>query len=149
MKTSFILKTAIIGVFATVLTLNVQAQKIEESDLKVDITKITNPTEKLNALEPITFKYDVDKYKYLRLPSGNQYGFKTNGVNTQLPGIVTETSKMYPAGKNQSKVAKYEEVQMNNLIPVLVAAVKEQQTEIELLKKEIERLKVKSAQLID
>jgi hypothetical protein len=147
MKNSFVYKTAILGVFITCLSLNLQAQKIEETELKVNISKITNPTEKLNALEPITFKYDVDKYKYLKLPSGNQYGFKTSGLNVELPGLISETSKLYTEGKSQSRVVKYEEVQMDNLIPVLVAAVKEQQAEIELLKKEIERLKVKSTQL--
>jgi hypothetical protein len=58
--------------------------------------------------------------------------------------MVYEVSKIYEAGKNNSKVASYNEVQTTDLIPVLVAAIKEQQAEIELLKKEVQLLKQRS-----
>ena len=120
------------------------AQKINEQELKVNVGKISNSTQQLNNLEPVTFNSDVDKYKHLKLPAGEQYGFLASNVQPEFPAMVYEASKMYESGKNNSKVAKYNEVQTENLIPVLVAAIKEQQAEIELLKQEVKLLKAKS-----
>lgn len=125
-------------------TLTVSAQKIDEQELKVNIDKISNSTQHLKNLEPVTFKYDVNKYKHLKLPSGEQYGFLASNVQPEFPAMVYEASKVYESGKNNSKIAKYNAVQTENLIPVLVAAIKEQQAEIELLKNEVKLLKAKS-----
>lgn len=132
------------GLLLCVATLTSSAQKINEQELKVNIGKIANSTEHLKNLEPVTFKYDVSKYKNLKLPAGAQYGFMASNVQTEFPDMVYEASKSYDAGKNNSKIARYNEVQTEHLIPVLVAAIKEQQAEIELLKKEVELLKEKS-----
>ena len=125
-------------------TLTVSAQKIDEQELKVSVGKISNSTQHLKNLEPVTFKYDVNKYKHLKLPAGEQYGFLASNVQPEFPAMVYEASKVYESGKNNSKIAKYNEVQTADLIPVLVAAIKEQQAEIELLKNEVKLLKAKS-----
>jgi hypothetical protein len=143
MKT-LLFKGSVMGLLLSAATLTVNAQKINETDLKVNVDKISNSTQHLKNLEPVTFKYDVNKYKHLKLPAGEQYGFLASNVAVNFPAMVHETSKMYSAGKNNSKTAKYSEVQTADLIPVLVAAIKEQQAEIELLKKEMQLLKEKS-----
>ncbi|MFA4868583.1 MAG: tail fiber domain-containing protein [Pedobacter sp.] len=143
MKNHF-LKCSVTGLLLGAATLTASAQKINEQELKVNVGKIANSTQHLKNLEPVTFNYDVSKYKHLKLPAGAQYGFMASNVQTEFPEMVYEASKVYDAGKNSSKVAKYSEVQTENLIPVLVAAIKEQQAEIELLKKEVRQLKEKS-----
>lgn len=144
MRYSLILKGSALGVFLSVNALIVNAQKIEEQQLKVNVDKIANSTAHLKNLEPVTFRYDVEKYKHLKLPSGEQYGFLASNVAPEFPAMVYEASKIYNSGKNNAKVAKYNAVQTENLIPVLVAALKEQQAEIELLKKEVNLLKERS-----
>ena len=141
MKQPFLGKIAIAAILLSAAALNVNAQKIQEQELKINVTEISNPVKHLINLEPITFKYDVSKFNYLKLPSGNQYGFKTNNLKTEFPEMVKETGKVYGAGKNNSKVAKYDEEQTQSLIPVLVAAIKEQQAQIDMLKKELAQLK--------
>lgn len=141
MKQPFLGKIAIAAILLSAAALNVNAQKIQEQELKINVTEISNPVKHLINLEPITFKYDVSKFNYLKLPSGNQYGFKTNNLKTEFPEMVKETGKVYGAGKNHSKVAKYDEEQTQSLIPVLVAAIKEQQAQIDKLKKELAQLK--------
>lgn len=141
MKTSIQLKGAFAVIFLTAAALNSNAQKINEQELKVNVAEITSATAKLNGLKPVTFQYDLKKYPSLKLPSGNQFGFLTGDMKAQYPELVTETAKMYTAGKNNSAVAKYDEVETAKLIPVLVAAIQEQQEAIELLKREIEQLK--------
>jgi len=135
---------AAVALLLSACAITASAQKINEQELKVNVGKISNSTQQLKNLEPVTFKYDVDKYKHLKLPAGEQYGFLASNVQPEFPAMVYEASKMYESGKNNSKVAKYNEVQTENLIPVLVAAIKEQQAEIELLKQEVKLLKAKS-----
>lgn len=137
-------KGTAMGLLLAAVSLTANAQKINEQELKVNVGKISNSTQHLKNLEPVTYKYDVDKYKHLKLPAGEQYGFMASNVQPEFPAMVYEASKVYESGKNNSKVAKYNEVQTENLIPVLVAAIKEQQAEIELLKKEVQLLKQKS-----
>lgn len=142
MKYPLLKKGSIVGLFLAAACLtNVNAQSINENDLKVNVNRISNPTDQLMALQPITFNYDVEKYRRLKLPQGNQYGFVSQSVATEFPTMVYQASKMYSFGKNQTKVANFQDVQMENLIPVLVAAIKEQQEQINLLKKEIGILK--------
>jgi CRISPR/Cas system-associated protein Cas5 (RAMP superfamily) len=144
MKYPLVGKSAVLGLLLSACGLTAAAQKIDEKELKVEIQKISASTQQLFSLEPVTFKYDVKKYKYLNLPAGNQYGFLASNVQLSFPDLVHETSKQIPSGKNSNKVASYNEVDNKDLIPVLVAAVKEQQLEIENLKKEISILKQKA-----
>ncbi|ACU04309.1 tail fiber domain-containing protein [Pedobacter heparinus] len=137
-------KGSVMGLLLGIASLTASAQKINEQELKVNVGKISNSTQHLKNLEPVTFQYDVNKYKHLKLPAGEQYGFMASNVQPEFPAMVYEASKVYEAGKNNAKVARYNEVQTENLIPVLVAAIKEQQAEIELLKKEVQLLKAKS-----
>ncbi|WEK21397.1 MAG: tail fiber domain-containing protein [Candidatus Pedobacter colombiensis] len=140
---NLIFKGVLIGLLLSASSLTVSAQKIDEQELKVNIGKISNSTQQLKNLEPVTFKYDVNKYQYLKLPAGEQYGFMASNVQSEFPAMVYEVSSVYASGKNNSKIAKYSTVQTENLIPVLVAAIKEQQAEIELLKNEVKLLQTK------
>ena len=141
MNFQFLIKSSLFGLIASMFSLNVNAQKIEDQKLKTNVSVISGAISYVKKLEPIKFNYDVQKFKHLQLPQETQYGFTINSVDTSFPSIVKETAKMYPAGKNSMRIALYDEVNTGNLIPVLVAAIKEQQVEIENLKKELGRLK--------
>ncbi|WP_276088263.1 tail fiber domain-containing protein [Pedobacter sp. JY14-1] len=141
MKYPILGKSAVLGLFLSACVFTVNAQNIEESELKVNVEKVSGSARQLINLEPVKFQYDVKKYKGLNLPSGNQYGFLASNVQSSFPELVHETARQYPSGKNSNKVVTYKEVDNKDLIPVLVAAIKEQQSEIEMLKKEIGLLK--------
>lgn len=143
MKTSFILKgicTLTISIGACTLS---HGQHIQNDEIKTNIVQIENPTEKLKKLNPIIYNYDREQFKNLDLPAGNRYGFLTDGVENVFPDMMQTSSKIYTTGKNTTKTAKYADVDQERLIPVLVAAIKEQQEQIEVLKKEVEELKSK------
>jgi len=140
-KYPLLIKGSLMGLLFSAVAFSANAQKIEDQELKINVSKIANSTQHLINLEPVTFQYDVKKFKNLSLPSTNQYGFLTRSVSAEFPSLVVEKSTQVNAGKNASKVASYDEVKTAELIPVLVAAIKEQQAEIELLKKEIGLLK--------
>ncbi|MFD1770505.1 tail fiber domain-containing protein [Sphingobacterium suaedae] len=123
------------------LTYSASAQQVNENELKINVTKIANSTQQLKNLEPVAFQYNTQKFKNLELPAGNQYGFLASNVETVFPDMIQTSSKVYHASKNSSKVAKYAEVDQESLIPVLVAAIKEQQEQIEALRKEVAELR--------
>jgi hypothetical protein len=141
MNFQFLIKGSILGLIAALCTSHVSAQKIADQELKTNVTTISGAIHYVKQLEPIKFNYDVQKFKNLKLPSSTQYGFTSNSVGSAFPSILQETSQMYPAGKNSLRIAKYDDINKDNLIPVLVAAIQEQQIEIENLRKEITRLK--------
>jgi hypothetical protein len=143
MKKEIIYKSACIALFIMLSNTAIKAQLIEESNIKTNVIAIANPIEKLQNLEPIYFNYNVKEYSKLKLPKTLQYGFKIKGVEESFPSLITTNTKTHSAGKNQYKNASFKDVNTDDLIPVLVAAINEQQQAIELLKKELAELKNK------
>lgn len=141
MNRNIIITGALAGVFLMMTSLDSSAQKISEQELKTNVTDISSATAKVMNLKAVTFQYDVKKYNNLKFPAGMQYGLLAEQVKPEFPELVNERAKSYSAGKNAFRVAKYDEVENAQLIPVLVAAIQEQQEQISLLKKELENLK--------
>lgn len=138
------LKYTVVTAFSVITSLStLNAQQLNEHELKINIQDIRNSTEQLNKLTPITFDYDTKKFSTLNLPQGSQYGFLASNVKSILPDIARQSSQVYSLGKNTTKTATYDSVDAESLIPLLVAAIKEQQQQIESLRKELDALKEK------
>ncbi|MGC4036204.1 MAG: tail fiber domain-containing protein [Chitinophagaceae bacterium] len=120
-------------------------QKIDDKEIKQNIISIENPLQRLVQLEPKNFEYDRSKYKALQLPAGRQYGFMVENLQTVFPELVTYKNYSYSIGKNLFRTATIKHVDVESIIPVLVASIKEQQAEIEKLKSELALLKDKNA----
>lgn len=136
-------KSLFIGLFVSALSFSVSAQKIDEQQIKVGVSEIDNPLQYLETLKPVTFKYDNSKFKELKLSTGLQHGFLTQDFKSKHPELVFEAFKTFPAGKGNTKTIRYDEVSNDSLIPVLVAAIKEQQLQIEALKQQLSQMKAK------
>lgn len=141
MKHTSILKGAAVAALIGISALSASAQQIEEQTLKTNVAEISNSMEYLKSLKPVTYRFDSAKFKHLKLPQYTQYGFLANQTKSAYPDLVFEAVKPYTSGKNSTSVARYDEVQKDSLIPILVAAVKEQQAQIDRLKAELEQLK--------
>lgn len=120
-----------------------QAQTLSDNEIKKNIAPIENPLKSITALEPKVFEYNTATYNYLKLPPGSHYGFISEDVKLVFPAMVKQQQYQYMQGKNFFKKASASSVQMQQLIPVLVAAIKEQQVQIDALKNELEELKKK------
>ncbi len=118
-----------------------QAQDIADATIKKNISAIDDPLQKLIQLSPKSFEYDHKTYKHLKLQPGTQYGFIAEDLQTVFPNLVKERSVSYMFGKNAYRHTTIKVIDEASLIPVLVAAIKEQQTAIENLKTEIQALK--------
>ncbi len=142
MKTLFFRSSGIL-LLMIISLMSVKAQDSKSEDLKVNVNKLVDGINKIKQLEPISFQYDSSKYKDLEshLPSGDRFGFLEQSVAVNFPSLVQTNSYVLPTGKNSNKVAKINEVNKEELIPVLVAAIKEQQEQIEFLRQEINALK--------
>jgi hypothetical protein len=77
------------------------------------------------------------------LPGGKQYGFLAEDVQQVFPELIRYRNMNYATGKNSSRTAQVKTMDMESLIPILVASIKEQQAEIEKLKAELSELKQK------
>lgn len=90
--------------------------------LKSNIQPLQGGLEKVLQIQPKTYQYISGVVPHLRLPDGPQIGF----VAQEIEGIFPELVLTRDAGT----VAEYKAVDYIGLIPVLVAAVQEQQREI-------------------
>jgi len=124
--------------------LNASAQQIADSELKINRAPVENPALHISKLEPVTFEYNHEKFKQLDLPKGRQYGFVNDQAAVTMPGLLKDVNKMYPVGKNAFKTATMTTTDLESLIPIMVGAIKQQQEEIEQLRKELNDLKVKT-----
>jgi len=132
-----------ISLICTALLLlgTVYAQSLADSEIKRNITSISSPLQKLVMLEPKSYEYETAKFKYLKLQHGRKYGFLAENVQGIFPELVGERSVQYMFGKNSYRDATIKTVDETALVPLLVAAIKEQQLQIEALKAAVAELK--------
>jgi hypothetical protein len=134
-------KKIILAVFFSGITVLLSAQPVHDSEIKKNVTDINTPLQKLVQLEPKVFEYNTEKYKHLKLKSGKTFGFMSDNMQQVFPELVITKHSSYMFGKNIYRDTKMKTIDEASLIPVLVASIKEQQAEIEKLKKDIKELK--------
>ncbi len=117
------------------------SQEVHDTSIKKNVETIDQPLSRLAQLQPKTYVYNERSYKGLKLPGGTQYGFLAGNVEDVFPGLVQYRNYNYAVGKNSYRTARIKNVDTESLIPVLVAAMQELQSEISKLKTEIETLK--------
>lgn len=104
---------------------------LSDSRLKKDVVAIEDGLDKVMSLRPVSFNWDKSANPKLNLDDRNHLGFLAQEVEQILPQVVSIANDSM-----QTKAIAYSDV-----VPVLTAAIQEQQTEIEQLKSEIEELK--------
>ncbi|MFC3560883.1 tail fiber domain-containing protein [Pedobacter jamesrossensis] len=125
------------AVFLISASLKISAQEVAQTNVK----PLNNSLEMVSKLQPVSFNYDKAWAEKLKLPSTSQYGFVGTDAKAAVPSVVAVQAKQYPAGKNAFNSATLTKVDYESLIPLLVGSIKEQQEQIEQLRKEISNLK--------
>ena len=141
------LKSSILFICFLLVTICSGAQEIPDAVIKKNITVIDNPLQKVIQLSPVSFEYDHANYRHLKLQHGQQYGFIAENLQPIFPTLVTERSVSYMYGKNVYRNARIRIVDEASLVPILVAAIQEQQSEMEKLKADVHELKNKLSNL--
>jgi hypothetical protein len=115
--------------------------------LKSGIQPITNAISLVQALKPSTYAYKTSEYKQMELPEGQQFGLIADEVKEVFPALVK--AAIQPAkyenddrenGRVVMEEVSFEAVNYTALIPVLIAAMQEQQQMIEAQQRKIEAL---------
>jgi hypothetical protein len=119
------------------------AQQLTDETIKTNISPIQQPLKVLQSLQPRSFEYRTHEYKYLRLPEGSRFGFIAEDFQKVLPGLVYNKPYTYAFGKNSTRNATIKTIDMESLIPVLIASIQEQQAQIDQLRAELEALRRK------
>ncbi len=128
----------------------------ESSDrkLKNDIKAVSGALSILNQLSPSIYTYKTDEYSQMHLPEGLHYGLIADEVQLVVPGAVKKAA--HPAqyenhnmreGKKLSDEVEFDAVNYTEMIPILIAAVKEQQVMIEELKIENQKIDLQQLQI--
>lgn len=112
--------------------------------LKKDIRDLDNALDIVMGLHPKTYEYRQDEFPGMALPAGRQYGLIAQEVEQVLPEIVMENVNPPRYDSNGSLVSQevdFKSLSYQELVPVLIRAVQEQQVQIERQQAEIEALK--------
>lgn len=125
-----------------------------DRNLKENIKPLESGLKTIMKLNPTIYNFRGNgEYNGLKLSTGLHYGLIAQEVEQVLPSLVKDNVHTYSvpvnsiSGPNQSngdeviKTMDYKTMNYTELIPVLIKAVQEQQSEIERLTKEVERLK--------
>jgi len=107
-----------------------------DSTLKQHLDTITNAYNILKSITPYTFIFKQD-VQGLNLPSGKQYGFCAQQVQTILPELVKQTIVPVSLDSNGNVIIpelNFLTINTEQLIPVIVASIFEQERKFDSLK---------------
>ena len=137
----------LIFLFILLVSTDVRAQVLPDSLLKKNIHPLMQPVHLINQLEPRMYEYNTARYSNLKLPAGTRTGFITDEVASLFPGMVHYKKISWMKGKNLFQTVTIPQLDMEYLVPLLVASVKEQQQSIDKIKSELAGLKQELAEL--
>jgi hypothetical protein len=126
------------------------AYQPSDRKLKNDVQPLTGALGIIERLNPSTYTYKTDEYRQMNLPEGMQYGLIVDEVEPVIPGAIKKTTQPPTfemvdgkQGKQLTPAVEFSALNYTEMIPILIAGMKEQQQAIEELKREIEELKKK------
>ena len=119
-------------------SLFVFGQSFTDRELKKNVMPVRNALASVQQLKPKKYEYNNAQYAQLKLPTGQQYGFLAEEVQQVLPELISSETKSVKVGKNSYQNATLKNTDMESMIPLLVAAIQEQQKQIDALKQQIE-----------
>lgn len=124
------------GYFAGNVYVSGTITSASDARLKKDIRSLVGALDRIKGLRPSTYLFDDSRIKMLGLPTTRQIGLIAEDVKAVAPELVLEVPVADTLGVRGSEAPKQTVQTVNyiGLIPVLVGAIKEQQTQIEALK---------------
>jgi hypothetical protein len=122
-------------VLCAALIKTVNAQSANDL-LTVQNHQITEPLSIINQLQPVALD------PALQNGSKKMFAFDVSGLEQILPGVMRTETIWIPKGKNYQTTAKRNTVDYEQLVPLLVAAIKEQQSQLSALEFELEHIKM-------
>nr|MBP6680872.1 tail fiber domain-containing protein [Saprospiraceae bacterium] len=111
---------------------------------------LSNAVQLIKALKPSSYLYKTNEYKQMELPEGRQFGLVADEVKQVFPSMVKQVVQPakyenddHSSGRVVAEEVSFEAVNYTAMIPVLIAAMQEQQAMIEAQQRKIEELEAK------
>lgn len=101
-----------------------------DNKLKSNVTPLTSALEKLSQIQTATYDFKTKEFPQVPLPSGKQIGFLAENVEAVFPELIKESTAPRIENKNRELVHDaftFKSVNYTGMIPVVVAAINEQQ----------------------
>lgn len=113
-----------------------------DKKLKKNIEPVAdNAITKIMNLQPKQYQFRTNEFKGMNLAEGNHFGFIAQEVEAAFPDLVKERTLSPATTQGMVEEVSFKSVNYTELIPILTAAIQEQQKQIEELKKEVQLLK--------
>jgi len=132
------------GYFSGNVTVTGTFSNPSDEKLKENVDSLRAVLPLVTKLKPVSFTYTKDsQYQHMNLPSGAQYGFLAQDLETTFPALVDTASHPSLAeleGREGGEPIIYKSINSMALIPILVEAIKEQQKMIDDLKAQVNSL---------
>jgi hypothetical protein len=115
-----------------------------DQKLKKDIQDLDNAIGLLLQLRPHTYIYRQDEFPGMVLPEGKQYGLIAQEVEQVLPDLVmnnTHPAKYSTDGSLLAPGVDFKSLAYQELIPILIKAIQEQQEQLDRQEQQIKELK--------
>ena len=139
------------GYFAGNVTVTGIFSNPSDERFKENLQPFKNALSKIKLIDVHTFNFiQMTEEKQMVLPEGEQIGLIAQELEEILPQLVTDEVHAYDKNEGIEGVEKdmekieYKGINYIGLIPVLIEAIKEQQTQIEYQNKKIERQQIQN-----
>ncbi len=140
------------AVYADGATFSTTQWSTSDEDLKSNIRDLEGSLARIMELEPKRYTYNTSLHPGMHLPEGEQMGLIAQRVQQVLPTLVRKVhhpDQFNSEGELIEKGFDFMAMSYTGLIPVMVGAIKEQQTIIEEQKARISKLEEDMAELKD
>jgi len=111
------------------------AEQTQGSDrkLKTDIQRVEGALSIVDQLNVKSYYFDRNKYSFMYLPEGKRYGLIADELEEVLPELVKDTKvpQSVDPKTGETQYFEFKSVNYTELIPILTAAIQEQQQQIE------------------
>jgi hypothetical protein len=136
------------GVFLNGLGYTGSLTNLSDSKTKTNIRPMNNALSIIKSLKGVNYEYNLEKYPYLGLSEGKQYGFIAQELEAVLPELVelhnldiNGCKPLEARSESKSELEQFKMVNYVGVIPILVEGMKEQQEIIEIQQKTIDELR--------
>ncbi|OFX80244.1 MAG: hypothetical protein A2X12_04110 [Bacteroidetes bacterium GWE2_29_8] len=133
--------TATAGLFNGDLLYTGQLLHISDENLKKDITPLSNVLDKISLINSYEYYFDTQKYSGINMSKNISFGFLAQELQKIYPNLVVEKYiPSYDKNFERQESHKIKTINYIGIIPILLEAIKEQQSEINDMKNKLNYL---------